>query len=101
MIKKPVPKTQKEISKSLPDPYLPERGNPNPIVEDKDNRAKQISVKEDGSKSYRVTLQDHDEAILHYLTEVVKPSVIQNGEKIEVPIMFASAEKWKSLLSEE
>ena len=34
MIKKPVPKTQKEISKSLPDPYLPERGNPNPIVED-------------------------------------------------------------------
>ena len=96
MIKKPTPKTQVEISKSLPEPYIPERGNPNTILENKDNRAKQTSIKADDVKDYTVTLQDHDEAVLYYLKEIVKPSIIQNGEKIDVPIMFASPEKWKS-----
>ena len=95
-VRKPIPKTQKEISNSLVDPYDVERGDPNTLTPREQNRGLQISEKGESGKTLNVTLQDHDEAILHYFNEVIKPEVVQNGEKIPVPIMFSSPEKWKS-----
>jgi hypothetical protein len=95
-VRKPIPKTQKEISNSLVDPYDVERGDPNILTPREQNRGLQISEKGESGKTLNVTLQDHDEAILHYFNEVIKPEVVQNGEKIPVPIMFSSPEKWKS-----
>jgi len=94
--KKPIPKTQKEISNSLVNPYDKERGNPNNSVPSQNNRGLQLSEKDEKGKSLTVSLQDHDEAILYYFNEVLKLQVVQNGEKIQVPIMFSSPEKWKS-----
>tara|TARA_B110000967_G_C18837975_1_gene537823 strand:+ start:27 stop:947 length:921 start_codon:yes stop_codon:yes gene_type:complete len=94
--RKPIPKTQEEISNSLVEPYDKERGNPNSINTRNQNRALQISQKGDAGKTLGVTLQDHDEALLYYLNEVIKPQVVQNGELIDVPTMFSSPEKWKS-----
>jgi len=44
-----------------------------------------------------VGLQDIDEAIFYYFENVIKPFVYQNGERREVPIIYGSPERWKSV----
>lgn len=92
----PTPKTQKEISNSLITPYDPTIGNPNDAIPDKNNRALQTSFKGDTTKPFTVGLQDIDEAIFYYFGDVIKPTVLQNGESIPVPVLYGSPEKWKS-----
>lgn len=94
--RKPIPKTQKEIANSLVTPYDQEQGNPNNAVPSTNNRALQQSWKGDNVKPYTVGIQDIDEAIFYYLENVVKPTVIQNGESIPVPVLYGSPEKWKN-----
>jgi hypothetical protein len=94
--RKPIPKTQKEIANSLVTPYDQEQGNPNNAVPNPKNRALQQSWRDDTVKPYTVGIQDIDEAVFYYLENVIKPTVIQNGESIPVPVLYASPEKWKS-----
>jgi len=37
---------------------------------------------------------DLDSAIMYYFTEVIKPTVVDNGETVKVPTMYASPERW-------
>jgi hypothetical protein len=98
--RKPIPKTQKEISESLQTPLA--KGGPgfsptgNPNNAGQPNRAEQVSFKGDTVKPLSISLEDLDWAIMYYFQNVIKPSVIQNGEKIDVPIIYGSPEKWKS-----
>ena len=100
--RKPVPKTQKELSKSRQEPYIPPAGAPgfsptgNPNDYNQPNRALQTSFKDDTTKPMSINIQDIDEAIMHYFQNNIQPSVYQNGEKIFVPIIYGSPEKWKS-----
>lgn len=100
--RKPIPKTQKEISESLQTPYEPPAGSPgfiptgNPNNAVQHNRAEQTSFKDDSVKPLVIGLEDLDWAIMYYFQNVIKPSVIQNGERIDVPIIYGSPEKWKS-----
>lgn len=105
--RKPVPKSQKEISKDLPIPFDTQVGNPNPPnqfpeYESKDqsgiefNRSEKMSRKEDTYKDFTVGLEDIDSAIIYYFNNVIKPFVYQNGQKISVPIIYGSPERWKS-----
>lgn len=94
--RKPIPKTQKEISNSLVTPFDQRQGNPNDAEPAKDNRALQTSWKGDTVKPFTVGLQDIDEAIFHYFENIIKPVVYQNGENLSVPVLYASPEKWKS-----
>jgi|TARA_R110000744_G_scaffold11514_1_gene34861 hypothetical protein len=90
----PIPKTQKEISNSTIIPYEKlERGNPNSTGGI--NRSEQISLKGDTPKPFGLGIKDIDEAISYYFNNVIKPSVIQNGQRIAVPIKYGSAERWK------
>jgi hypothetical protein len=96
----PIPKTQREISISQHTP-LSERGvgfqptgNPNSI--DDFNRGNQVSFKGDSTKPFSIGIQDIDEAVFYYFKNVIKPFVIQNGNRIEVPIIYGSPEKWAS-----
>ena len=34
---------------------------------------------------------------MYYFTEVIKPFVYQNGERIEVPILYGDSERWKNV----
>jgi hypothetical protein len=111
-IRKPQPKSQKEISNGLVDPYVsPETGqtlgNPNTQTEfnqfsanDQNgvdfNRSLQMSFKDDTTKPFTLGLQDIDESIMYYFQNVIKPTVLQNGVKIPVPIIYGSPERWKS-----
>jgi len=96
--KTPIPKTQKEISIGLQTPTDPTAGNPNysstnPNV----NRALQTSFKGDTVKPFSIGIKDIDEAILYYFQNVIQPFVIQNGERLPVPVIYGSPERWKSM----
>ena len=96
-VRKPIPKTQKQIGIEQNIPTSPQNGdpnsfNPNPTT----NRALQTSFKGDTVKPFSVGIQDIDEAIFYYFENVIQPSVIQNGSRLPVPIIYGSPEKWKS-----
>jgi len=94
--RKPTPKTQKEISNSLIDPYDKVYGNPNNSIPDPKNRALQESWKDDTVKPISIGIEDIDEAVFYYLENIIKPTISQNGESLPVPVIYASPEKWKS-----
>lgn len=111
--RKPIPKSQKELSNNQVNPYVnPEtgetRGNPNETQDFRQftpntqrgvdfNRSEKMSFKGDKVKPFTVSIQDVDEAILYYFENVIKPSVIQNGERIAVPLVYGSPERFKTI----
>jgi|TARA_Y100000310_G_scaffold98852_1_gene96631 hypothetical protein len=61
------------------------------------NRGYLYSRSNDDVKNPSVTLMDMDSAIMFYFEKVIKPSVLDNGENVKVPLMYASPERWKSI----
>ena len=100
--RKPIPKTQREISVSQQTPYEPPVGSPgfsptgNPNNSGNTNRAEQTSFRNDTVKPLSIGIQDIDESVMYYFQEIIKPYVIQNGERLAVPVIYGSPEKWKS-----
>jgi hypothetical protein len=92
--RKPTPKTQNEISREQHVATSVEYGNPNNRI--KPNRSQQVSWKDDNVKPFTVGIQDIDEAVFYYFDEVIKPTVFQNGQRLPVPVIYGSPEKWKS-----
>jgi len=102
-IRKPIPKTQKELSIDQQRPTSERYGNPNiPLPSNESetgisfNRSEKLSWKEDNTKPFSIGIQDLDEAVFYYFQEVIKPFVYQNGERREVPVIYGSPERWKS-----
>ena len=111
--RKPNPKSQLEIQNSQIEPYVfPESGesygNPNipsefnqftPINQSgvDFNRSEQMSFKDDTTKPFTVGLQDIDESIMYYFQNVIRPTVYQNGNRLAVPVIYGSPERWKSV----
>lgn len=91
---KPIPKTVSEVLNNTIDPY---------IVGSKDNnsqnrlRGNDISLKEDKVKEFSVGLKDIDNAVLYYFNNNIKPNIIQNNQKVTVPVIYGSPERWKSI----
>jgi|TARA_B100001094_G_scaffold322142_1_gene370982 hypothetical protein len=61
------------------------------------NRARQYKRDTDNVQDVSVSLMDLDSAIMYYFTEVVKPTVVDNGETVKVPIMYSSPERWYAI----
>jgi hypothetical protein len=96
-VRKPIPKTQKQLGIEQNVPTYSQYGDPNSFnPSPTENRALQTSFKGDTVKPFSVGLQDIDEAIFYYFGNVIQPSVIQNGARLPVPIIYGSPEKWKS-----
>ncbi len=93
--RKPVPKSQREISQEGITPYSDERNNPNEISST--GRGYNFSFRGDTVKPFTIGIQDIDESIMYYFKNVIKPSVMQNGKRIAVPIMYGAPERWKSV----
>ncbi len=91
---KPVPKTQSELTREQLTPYDGRGATPN---SSKGKRETQISLKDDTVKLPVVGFKDIDEAIIYYFNNVIKPSVIQNGSKIDVPVLYGSPERWAAV----
>jgi hypothetical protein len=96
-VRKPIPKTQKQLSKEQHIPTYPQAGNPNDFnPTPTNNRALNTTFKGDTTKPFSVGIQDIDEAIFYYFENVIQPTVIQNGNRLPVPVIYGSPEKWKS-----
>jgi len=91
---KPTPKSQRQISNENVQPFDKNVGNPNDAGVS--NRSNKISWRGDNTKPFTVGIQDIDESIMYYFNNVIQPSVVQNGNRIEVPIIYGSPERWKS-----
>jgi hypothetical protein len=107
---KPRPIKKREFLTSISEPYQqPEKeiqpySNPNDTTslevkpgQPEFNRAYEISVKDDTNKTINIGLEDHDEAIIYYLENIIKPTVTQNDKQVAVPIIYGSPERWKSV----
>jgi hypothetical protein len=94
---KPIPKNAAEISQEQVNPYLKNEGKPVSDTVFSKNRGKDFSFKGDTVKDVSVGLEDLDYAVMYYFENVIKPSVIQNGQKITVPVIYGSPERWKSV----
>ena len=99
--KKPIPKTQREISISQQEPYVnPDtgetRGNPNDAA-NLNNRGKQTSFRNDDVKPFELGFKEIDESIFYYMENIIKPKIDQNGVIQKVPIIYGSPERWKQI----
>ena len=93
--RKPTPKTQSELAREQIQPYDASRGTV--PASSKHNRESQISFKKDIVKLPTVSLRDIDEAILYYFKNIIRPTVSQNGTRLEVPILYGSPERWAAV----
>ena len=85
-------------SEKFPEPQgFPTVNFPNPDNRASANRGNHISRKDDKVQDVSIGLQDHDEAIMYYFNNVIKPSVIISGDRTPVPIIYGSPERWKGV----
>jgi hypothetical protein len=97
---KPLPKNQSEV---IQEAFVPYDNTISKVQSDtvfSKNRAKELTFKGKTQKDFSVSLKDHDEVIKYYFENTIKPSVIQNGTRIAVPIMYGSPERWKTVQSD-
>jgi hypothetical protein len=95
---KPIPQNQSEVTQAaLNTPYLANQGKPVSQTVFSKNRGTDYSMRNDTVKDISVGLEDIDNAIMYYFTNVIKPNVVQNGQQIAVPVIYGSPERWKSV----
>ena len=61
------------------------------------DRGLQVSRDNDTVQTITVGVKDIDEAIFYYFNQVLKPQVTQNGNQINVPLVYASPERWAAM----
>ena len=93
-VRKPVPKAQSELSQDSITAYT-NRGKSRIKIER--NRAENRKVTSDDVKQFSIGLRDIDETIVYYFNNVIKPSVLQNGTRKNVPIIYGSPERWAAV----
>ena len=96
--RKPIPKTQREISEGLQSATDVVRGNPNAKLNSNESetginfdRSTKLSFKGDTTKPLSIGIQDLDEAVFYYFENVIRPFVYQNGQRLEVPVIYGSS----------
>ena len=51
----------------------------------------------DEVKNVEVGLLDVDASIMYYFNNVIKPTVMEQGEEVKVPLMYANPERWAAI----
>ena len=112
--KRPLPLKQNErLRESLNAPNVTNPNNPSFPIEglapsnrqpQKSNSTKkpinrgEITRRDDDKvNDIYIGLQDHDEAIAYYFDNVIKPTVVSNGQRIDIPLIYGNPERWKSV----
>ncbi len=99
--RRPIPSTQydklrENLSSGFNDGF-PVEQFPLPDNRASVNKGEHTSRRNDKIQDISIGLQDHDEAIMYYFNKVIKPTVIVNGDRTPVPIMYGAPERWKSV----
>ena len=90
---KPTQQSAKEKRALQPEGYT----NSVPPARTDFSRREYQTRKEGSPKPPHIGLQDIDESIMYYFSEVIEPTVVQNGKKVKVPIMYGSPERWSNV----
>jgi len=61
------------------------------------NSAQSINPGNNLSNNYSVTLKDIDSSILSHVKNVMRPSIKESNERINIPVMYGNEERWKSV----
>jgi hypothetical protein len=96
--RKPIPKNQSKIVQDTIHPFL-NQGKPvsQNVFTHRDNRALNTARKTDNIKDITIGLEDIDSALMYYFKNIIKPTVVQDGNRIDVQIMYGSPERWQSV----
>lgn len=95
---KPTPKDPLDLDKEIYKPYLTTDGLPSMDEHPfNNNRGVNYSFKNDDVKDISIGLQDIDEAIMYYFNNVIKPTVVQDGNRMAVRTIYGTPERWKSV----
>lgn len=92
-IQKPRPQSVREGLNSLVKPYNAYEDAP---TIDK-NRGTDVSTKGNRDKDISISLVDIDTAVIEYMQNKIKPNIVQNGERIPVPVIYGFPERWKAV----
>ena len=65
--------------------------------EDQLNRGNELRRDTDKNKNISVGLLEVDSALFYYFEHVIKPEIEEAGETVKVPLVYANAERWKSI----
>jgi len=101
--RRPVPNSEYDkLRKNLAANFKPgfpsiKGGFPGPDTRPSTNLGHHTTRLNDTVQDISIGLQDHDEAIMYYFNNVIKPSVIINNNRTNVPIIYGSPERWKSV----
>ena len=90
---KQLSKTPAQRFEETVDPLI----SPRVANEDKTIRINQKTVKGDSHQDFSVGIKDIDESIHYYFNNVIRPNVIQNGKRKNVPIIYGNQERWKAV----
>jgi hypothetical protein len=61
------------------------------------DRSNDIRLDDTNVKELTIGLYDLDYAIKWYFDNIIKPEITDFGEKVQVPVMYGSPEKWKNI----
>jgi hypothetical protein len=92
---KPIPRNVVEVLQPQITPFFQDK----PVSETvfSHNRGKDLSFKGNKIKDISIGLEDVDQAIQYYFDNVIKPNIIQNNNRVAVPVIYGDAEKWKAV----
>jgi len=93
---KPRPQNQQEILDQMLGNEAVDSTSGRPLVKSH-NRGNDVSTKGDRIKDVSIGIVDIDTAIIKYIEEKIKPSAIQDGNRIKVPIMYGFPERWQTI----
>lgn len=82
-----------KLQTNNPEDSEPPKGSYN--QEAPEDRASEIRRDTDDQSDRSVDLKDVDAAMLHQFKERFDMSVVQNGERIDIPVIFDHPERWK------
>jgi hypothetical protein len=60
-------------------------------------RSAQIRRDDDTIKTPSCTIYDIDNAIISFISDVIRPEIVDNNAMVPVPVMYANAEKWAQI----
>jgi len=60
-------------------------------------RSTQIRRDDDTIKTPSCTIYDIDNAVMSFISEVIRPEIIDNNAMVTVPVVYANAEKWAQI----
>jgi hypothetical protein len=60
-------------------------------------RGDDVSTKGDRVKDLAIGLVDIDSSIIKHIEQVIKPYIFQDGNRIPVPVMYGSPERWQTI----